>query len=268
MTSLNSTTLTRVLNVATIVCSTAHLGLFVVSPELFDAQFARVGFCATDQGWLHTLEYTFLFQLAAVLVLIGLAVARPSSGYSTEARKQVPGITLHALAHLAQVREVPVISFFTKSMAANNEYSVYDLMETPTEAVQHMVFFTLFFYALLASPMGSHALWYSLLVTFAQLFVPWKLILLYVSTVILVGKCFANIGDRGATLQSRLTAVWNFAIFATAVVESLYCSGFYLAVGGHVWYDAIISWGQVLIFLAVLAEEVGAPPKGSSKKQT
>lgn len=64
-------------------------------------------------------------------------------------------------------------------------------------------------------------------------------------------------------------AVWNFAIFATAVVESLYCSGFYLAVGGHVWYDAVISWGLVLIFLAVLAEEAeeARALAGSSKKQ-
>ena len=202
------------LNVVTIVVSIAHLILFVRQPELFDNQFARVGFCATDRGWLHTLEYTFLFQLAAILVLLSLAIANPSSGFSAEAIKQVPGILFHALAHLAQVREVPVISFFTKSMAANNEHSVYDLMETRVEAVQHVVFFTLFFSAILASSMGSHVLWYSLLVTLAQLFVPWKLILLYVSTAILVGKCVASISDMGDTLQFRLTAVKSFATFA------------------------------------------------------
>ena len=152
-------------------------------------------------------------------------------------------------------------------MANNNEHSVYALMEGPMDAVQHVAFFTAFFYAILRSSMGSHAPWYSLLVTIAQLFVPWKLILLYVSTAILVGKCVARIGDRGVTLQSRLFAVRNFAIFATAVVESLCCSSFYLAAGGHVWYDAVISWGLVLIFLAVMAEEARAPPPGSSKKQ-
>jgi hypothetical protein len=52
-----SATATRALNVVTIVCSIAHLVLFIAMPELFDAQFARVGFCATDQGWLHTMEY-------------------------------------------------------------------------------------------------------------------------------------------------------------------------------------------------------------------
>ena len=140
-------------------------------------------------------------------------------------------------------------------------------MEAPTEAVQHIVFFTLFFCAILASTMGLHTLWYSLLVTVAQLFVPWKLILLYVSAAILVGKCVVDLGDRGATLRSRLTAKWNFAIFLTALVESLYCSSFYLAAGGHVLYDAVISWGLVLIFLAILAEEARAPRAGSSKKQ-
>ena len=254
------------LNVVTIVFSIAHLILFVRQPELFDNEFARVGFCATDRGWLHTLEYTFLFQLAAVLVLLSLAIANPSSGFSAEAIKQVPGILFHALAHLAQVREVPVISFFTKSMAANNEHSVYDLMETRVEAVQHVVFFTLFFSSILASSMGSHTLWYSLLVTLAQLFVPWKLILLYVSTAILVGKCVASISDMGDTLPFRLTAVRNFAILATAVIESLYCSGVYLAAGGHVWYDAVICWGLVLIFLAVLAEEARTP-RVPTKKQ-
>jgi len=248
----------RVLNVITVVCSVVHLVLFIAIPDLFDARFALAGFCATDQGWLHTLEYTFSFQLMAVLILLGLATAYSPSNNSTEARKQIPGVLLHALAHLAQVREVPFISFFTKSMAANNEQSVYDLIKTPTEAVQHVVFFTLFFCAILASSMGSHALWYSLFVTLAQLFVPWKLILLYVSTAILVGKCVVSIIEEKNTLRSRLTAVNNFAIFATALVESLYC-GFYVAAGGHVWYDAVISWGHVFIFLAVLwAEEEGA----------
>jgi hypothetical protein len=211
-----------------------------------------------------------LFQLASVLVLLGLATANPLSDFSPEARAQVPGILFHALAHLAQVREVPIISFFAKSMAANNEHSVYDLMETPAEAMQHVIFFTLFFYAILASNMGPHALWYSLVVTLAQLFVPWKLILLYVSTAILVSKCVVNSIDErvGTTRQSRLAAVWNFSILATAVVESLHCSGFYLAAGGHVWYDAVISWGLVSIFMAVLAEEAaGATLKGSSKKR-
>ena len=55
-----SATATRALNVVTIVCSIAHLVSFIVMPELFDAQFARVGFCATDQGWLHTMEYVAL----------------------------------------------------------------------------------------------------------------------------------------------------------------------------------------------------------------
>ena len=81
----------------------------------------------------------------------------------------------------------------------------YELMDGPADAVQHVLFFTLFFFAILASSMGPHALWYSLLVTLAQLFVPWKLILLYVSTAILVGKCVASISDRGITLRSRLT---------------------------------------------------------------
>ena len=250
----------------TIVGSCVHLALFIAAPELFDARFARVGFCATDEGWLHTMEYTFLLQLAAVLVLLGLARAYPLSNFSGEARKQVPGILFHALAHLAQVREVPIISFFTKSMAANNEHSVYDLMESPTEAVQHVVSFTIFFYAILASTMGGNAFWYSLLVTLAQLFVPWKFILLYVSTTILMGKCIVNIVDQGVTLQSRLTAVWNFAIFATAVIESMYCSGFYLAAGGHVWYDAVISWGIVVVFLVVLAEDRGVSRKGPKKQ--
>jgi hypothetical protein len=62
--------------------------------------------------------------------------------------------------------------------------------------------------------------------------------------------------------------VWNVSIFGTAVVESLFCSGVYLAAGGHVWYDAVISWGLVLIVLAVLAEEAGAPRTGLSKKWT
>jgi hypothetical protein len=258
----------RALNVATVMGSIAHLVLFIAVPEWFDAQFVRVGFCATDQGWLHTLEYTFVFQLLAILVLLGLAAAHPSSDCAGKARKQVPGIFIHALAHLAQVRDVPVLSFFTKSMAANNDHSAFDLMEGPSEALQHAMFFTLFFYAILASTMGSHTLWYSMLVTLAQLFVPWKLILLYVSTVILVAKCVVNLGDRGGSLQSRLTAVWNVSIFGTAVVESLFCSGAYLAAGGHVWYDAVISWGLVLIVLAVLAEEAGAPRTDLSKKCT
>ena len=132
---------TRALNVVTIVCSIAHLVLFITKPALFDAQFARVGFCATDQGWLHTLEYTFAFQLAAVVVILGLARAYPSSDFSAGARKQVPGILFHALAHLAQVREVPVISFFTKSMAANNEHSVcgnhFDNISTIFRIISH-----------------------------------------------------------------------------------------------------------------------------------
>lgn len=214
-------------------------------------------------------RYTFIFQLASVLVLLGLATANPQSDFSTEARGQVPGILFHALAHLAQVREVPVISFFTKSMTENNEHSVYDLMVTPMEAVQHIVFFTLFFYAILARSMGPHALWYSLLVTTTQLFVPWKLILLYVSTAILVSKCVMSSLEEqvGITLESRLSAVWNLAIFATAVVESLHCSGFYIAVGGHVWYDAVISWGLVVIFVAVLAEEAASTVRMASSKK-
>jgi hypothetical protein len=56
----NNISLLSALNVVTIVCSIAHLVLFIAMPELFDAQFARVGFCATDQGWLHTMEYVAL----------------------------------------------------------------------------------------------------------------------------------------------------------------------------------------------------------------
>ena len=93
---------TRALNVATIVCSVAHFVAFIAAPELFDRNFARVGFCATDKGWMNTLEYTFWCQLAAVSVLLVLAHANPASNFSRDARKEVPGILFHALAHLAQ----------------------------------------------------------------------------------------------------------------------------------------------------------------------
>jgi len=116
--------MTRVLNMATIAGSVGHLVGFVGSPGRFDPQFAAVGFCATDQGSMHTLEYTWWISLLAIAALVGLAAAYPASGFSGEALQQAPGIFFHALAHLAQVREIPVISFFTKSMAANNEHSV------------------------------------------------------------------------------------------------------------------------------------------------
>lgn len=261
------------LHIANIVGTLAFALAVAKFPSLFDAEWAKEGFCVVNKMVFYQSSHDWCFYLDMMLALLMTIIywrlrERPGMiSANALVKSHAMAVAGHGMGHALIAKGVRDGNIDTDQQTAFQDMPVAHIIGYQ---IGLLIFWVSLLKAVCLQLSIKSVSVLAVVFNLVSILIPIRFVFTYVQTVILL--CFSidqlNQGKAAKGFEYALFAAVNgVPVILIAWLESTSCtSGLVQALGGHVMYDVYIALGSIVFYVMVYIRQQSMLKNAGSKK--